>query len=106
MYVIMVAMVVVMPTSLLILYATIMERRGVLLLTLFLLVIAWILEFVGAIVICLYGVEESDVLTDQLKEVFFSLIYSMDYNPRSSRILRIVQEYVRIFFQCLNLDHR
>ena len=44
--------------------------------------------------ICVYGVEESKSLTTQLREVFFELIYRMDYDARAARILRIVQEYV------------
>ena len=52
------------------------------------------LEFIGAIVILVYGVEESDVLIKDLKEVFFKLIYRMDWDERANRILKIVQEYV------------
>ena len=44
--------------------------------------------------ILVYGVEESDVLTNDLKEVFFKLIYRMDHDERANRILKIVQEYV------------
>ncbi len=33
------------------------------------------MEFIGAICICVFGVEESDKLTDQLREVFLKLIY-------------------------------
>ena len=53
-----------------------------------------LLEFIGGIVILVYGVEESDVLTNDLKEVFFKLIYRMDHDERANRILKIVQEYV------------
>ena len=53
-----------------------------------------LLEFIGGIVILVYGVEESDTLTDDLKEVFFKLIYRMDHDERANRILKIIQEYV------------
>ena len=53
-----------------------------------------LLEFIGGIVILVYGVEESDILTNDLKEVFFKLIYRMDHDERANRILKIVQEYV------------
>ena len=56
------------------------------------------LEFIGAIVILVYGVEESDVLIKDLKEVFFKLIYKMDWDERANRILKIVQEYVSLNF--------
>ena len=94
MYVIMIGMVIVIPTMLLMTYGTIMESRFSLGFSMFLLVIAMLLEFVGAILILVYGVEESDVLTNDLKEVFFKLIYRMDYDERANRILKIVQEYV------------
>ena len=77
--------------------------------------IAMILEFVGAIVIIVYGVEEShskyfrkikkkkknhhfhisiSVLTNELNEVFLKLINRWDYDPRAARILKIIFEYV------------
>ena len=60
----------------------------------FLLCLAMLMEFIGAIVILIYGVEESKILTNDLREVFLSLIYRMDQDPRANRILKIVQEYV------------
>merc|ERR1712018_532126 len=63
--------------------------------SMFLMGFSLLLEFVGAIVILVYGVEESDVLTNELKDVFFKLIYRMDYDNRANRILKIVQEYVQ-----------
>ena len=41
-----------------------------------------------------FGMEESPVLVEELKERFFDLIYAMDYNPRATRILQKIQEYV------------
>ena len=123
MYVIMIAMVVVAVTNLLLTYGTINESHISLVFGLFLSILAIILgmcklnlrihtigkfkyltykvlftyiflEFIGAIVILVYGVEESDVLIKDLKEVFFKLIYKMDWDERANRILKIVQEYV------------
>ncbi len=96
MYVIWIAMAFDLGTMALSIYGTIMESRFALGSTMVLLVICMLLEFIGAIVICIYGVEESDVLTEELKEVFFKLIYRMDYDERANRILKIVQEYVRV----------
>ena len=94
MYVVLVAMAFLMVVTILILYGTIMERKGILVLGFCLLICIWVLEFVGAIVICLYGVEESKVLTKDLNKTFLRLIYRYDDDPRASRIMKIVQEYV------------
>ena len=94
MYVVMIAMVLLMAVSLLILYGTIMERKGLLVLGVCLLTCVWLLEFIGAIVVCLYGVEESKVLTRDLNKTFLRLIYNYDEDPRAARIMKIVQEYV------------
>ena len=94
MYVVMIAMVLLMAVSLLILYGTIMERKGLLVLGVCLLACVWLLEFIGAIVVCLYGVEESKVLTRDLNKTFLRLIYNYDEDPRAARIMKIVQEYV------------
>ena len=64
-----------------------------------------LLEFIGGIVILVYGVEESDVLTNDLKEVFFKLIYRMDHDERANRILKIVQEYVSKKLHLLNYNY-
>ena len=52
------------------------------------------MEFIGAVVICVYGVEESHQLTDQLREVFLELIYRKEFDAKSTRILNQMQEYV------------
>jgi hypothetical protein len=49
---------------------------------------------VGAVCILIYGVEESKVLTDDLKVIFVRMIYKMDQDPRASRIMKKIQEYV------------
>ncbi len=51
-------------------------------------------DFVGATVMLVYGVEESRTLTEELKEVFFRMIYAMDYDPVANAVLKQVQEYV------------
>lgn len=96
MYVVMIAVVIVAPTMLLLTYGAIAESRFALGFSIFLMVLTMLLEFVGSIVILVYGVEESDILTNDLKEVFFKLIYRMQYDERANRILKIVQEYVRL----------
>ena len=59
-----------------------------------LLGISFILQLIGAIVICVYGVEESPILVNELNEVFIKLVYRWDYDPRASRILKQIFEYV------------
>ena len=53
-----------------------------------------VMEFIGCVCICVYGVEESERLTRQLDDVFKTLIYRVDYDHRAMRVLRMVQEYV------------
>ena len=53
----------------------------------------------GTALICVYGVEESEVLTQELHNVFISKIYLWDIDQRASRILKQIFEYVnRKFF--------
>jgi hypothetical protein len=47
-----------------------------------------------------YGIEESHTLTEELKEVFFRLIYAMDYDPKATQTLRQIQEYVSFQNEC------
>ena len=94
MYVVMVGMLIVMLTSIFHAYGTLVESPSILGFCQFFYCVAMVFEFVGCIVILVYGIEESDVLTDQLKEVFLELIYRIDYDPRAMRVLRMVQEYV------------
>ena len=94
MYVTMVAMVIVAPTMLLATYGAIMEVSFALGSSMVLMGLSMLLEFIGGVVILVYGVEESDTLTEDLKEVFFKLIYRMDHDERANRILKIIQEYV------------
>ena len=55
-----------------------------------------LLHLLGAILIAVWGVEESPVLVAELRETFLRLIYEWDNDPRASRILRQIQEYVSI----------
>ena len=105
-YVIMVSMILAAITMLLVTWGAITEVRFALGFGIFLLAFCMLLEFIGAIVILVYGVEESDILTSDLKEVFFKLIYRMDYDSRANRILKIVQEYVSFeaFKDVVNFD--
>merc|ERR1719323_545225 len=75
-------------------YAAINESRGLITVSFILLSISWIFNLVGGALMIVYGVEESQYLTDNLKDVFLRLIYEMDYNDRSAAILRQIQEYV------------
>ena len=100
----MIAMIITAVTMLLLTYGAITEVRFALGFGIALLVLCMILEFIGAIVILVYGVEESDILTADLKEVFFKLIYRMDYDARANRILKIVQEYVRFLNLMLQFE--
>ena len=97
MYVIMITMVIVIGTMLLTTHGVINENRVSLGFGMFLMILTLILEFIGSIVILVFGVEESDILIADLKEVFFKLIYRMDHDERANRILKIVQEYVSVF---------
>jgi len=53
-------------------------------------------EIAGAVVILVFGIEQSDKLTDELNESLLKLIHRKDYDPRATRILNKVQEYVRM----------
>ena len=94
MYVCMIAFILVAVTSILQAYAVIEMVTFALGTSIILLIICWFLELIGGILIIIYGVEQSPALTNSLDTVFFRLIYDYDINPRSSRILTIIQEYV------------
>ena len=90
----MIAFILVAVTSILQAYAVIEMVPFALGTSIILLVICWLIELIGGILIIIYGVEQSPALTNSLDTVFFRLIYDYDINPRSSRILTIIQEYV------------
>eukprot|EP00094_Tigriopus_californicus_P008060 TCALIF_07758-PA protein Name:"Protein of unknown function" AED:0.10 eAED:0.11 QI:0/0/0/0.66/1/1/3/0/225 len=94
MYVILLGMVLVLATSGGQIAAIMYDSVGTLTLCQILFVCCMLFELTGCVVILVYGVEESHVLTEQLKDVFKTLIYRINYDPRAMRILRIIQEYV------------
>ena len=59
-------------------------------------IISWLFSWIGGILIIVYGVEQSPILTASLDEVFWRLIYASNIDPRATRILTIIQEYVSL----------
>ena len=53
--------------------------------------IFWCITLAGAVVICLYGVEESHYAVDELNDVFMGLIYNWDTDPRAARVMKMIQ---------------
>merc|ERR1719266_1133422 len=94
MYVVMVAMVLHSLNSILSAFATFSQNRALLLTSLILRFLVFWVTVAGVIVICLYGVEESKLLIKELDDVFKRLIYEWDNDPRASRIVTQIQEYV------------
>jgi len=93
-YVVMVAMLATALNSGLMCYAVMSESRGLILVSMILRCLFWCLTLAGAIIICVYGVEESSILVNELNEVFTGLINRWDDDPRSSRVMTMIQEYV------------
>ena len=54
----------------------------------------WPITLAGLIVICVYGVEESTTLIAELDVIFKDLLNRWDTDPRASRIMVQIQEYV------------
>ena len=44
-----------------------------------------ITEFAGIVCICVFGLEGSDVLIEQLRDVFIGLVYASTYDPKATR---------------------
>ena len=57
-------------------------------------VILGLLQFVGATLILLYGVEESTTLTNELRDVFLNLVYEYDNDKVKRALLQQIMEYV------------
>ena len=57
-------------------------------------VIVGLLQFVGATVILIYGVEESSTLTNELHEYLLKLVYDWDNDPKAAAVLKQIMEYV------------
>lgn len=93
-YVVMVAMLLAAVGAAVSAYAAIINSRALLWVSLFLMIITWMVEFGGAIIVSLYGFEESRILTSDLREVFMGLVYKVDTDHRAARVLNMVQEYV------------
>merc|ERR1712110_1367603 len=94
MYVVMIAMLLHALNSLLSAWGTFTQNRTVLLVSIILRFIIWCITVAGIIVICIYGVEESKKLITELDEVFQRLIHRWNDDPRASRIMIQIQEYV------------
>lgn len=94
MYVVIIGMTLVVVASIVQAYGAVQESRGILTVSYILLFVSWIFNLVGGTLIIVYGVEESQYLTDDLKDVFLRLIYEMDYSDRAAAVLRQIQEYV------------
>jgi len=94
MYVVMVAMICHAVNSGLSAYAAWIESPSLLLLSMVLRLFVWLVTAVGAVLILLYGLEESSLLTTELNEVFLGLIHRWDTDPRASRVMTQIQEYV------------
>ena len=108
-YIVMVAMVFHAFNNALSAYGTFTQSRTILLISLLVRVVTWCITLAGMVVICIYGVEESTTLIKELDVVFrgkmrgwrrvlsshsADIIQRMDSDPRASRILVQIQEYV------------
>ena len=52
------------------------------------------IELTGAVLILVYGIEESPVLVDQLGEVLLDMVYQWDANAATAWALKQIMEYV------------
>ena len=57
-------------------------------------VIVGLLQFVGATVILVYGVEESHTLVNELNEYLIKLVHDWDNDPKAAAVLKQIMEYV------------
>ena len=62
----------------------------------------WFITLAGAVVICLYGVEESHYAVDELNDVFMGLIYNWDVDPRAARVMKMIQVLTYGMSHCHN----
>jgi hypothetical protein len=70
------------------------DRTGLLLFVHGMTVFLALLQFIGVIVILVYGVEESVTLTNELNDVFMKLIYDWDVDPKAAEVMKQIMEYV------------
>lgn len=71
------------------------ESTGLVLFTSVMMGILSVLQLIGAIIIIIYGVEESDTLINELHEVFLEMVYAWDIDDRASAVMKQIMEYVR-----------
>jgi len=93
-YVIMITMVINVIVSIFGALGVYQDKTGSLTAISWTLGFLFFMQLIGAIVICIWGVEESDILVNELHEVFIDLVNRWDTDPRASRILKQIQEYV------------
>jgi len=93
-YVVMFAMVFHAFNNVLSAYGTFTQSRFLLLVSIIIRFLVWPITLAGLIVICVYGVEESTTLIAELDVIFKDLLNRWDTDPRASRIMVQIQEYV------------
>jgi len=93
-YVVMIGMLIKAGTLVLGAWSVHTMSRSLLLLCVFLHMFTFIMHLVGTILICVYGTEESTVLIAELNEVLMKVVYAWDVDPRKSRILKQIMEYI------------
>jgi len=76
------------------LYGLFYDRTGIIAFVQIMTIIVGLLQFVGATVILIYGVEESSTLTTELNEYLIKLVYDWDNEPKSAAVLKQIMEYV------------
>ena len=103
MYVNLINFILVAGTCILQAYGVIQMVPTALGFSIILWIICWIFSWIGGVLIIVYGVEQSPVLMNSLDEVFWRLIYATNIDPRATRILTIIEEYVSWFFILLAL---
>merc|ERR1712241_846348 len=90
----MITTILIVINSLVGAYAIIYERTGLVLFHSISMGVLFFFELIGGVIIIVYGVEESPVLVAELNDRFMRKVYLWDEDPRSSRILKQIMEYV------------
>jgi len=93
-YFLMITTILIVINSLIGAYGIIYERPGLILFNSISMSVLFFFELIGGVIIIVYGVEESTVLVAELNERFMRLVYLWDVDPRASRILRQIMEYI------------
>ena len=84
-YVVMAGVAAAILTTLFQCYAVVQESTSKLSASNVFFVLAAITEFAGIVCICVFGLEGSDLLVEQLREVFNGLVYASTYDPAATR---------------------